>query len=177
MRSSAARREDGLALPRHEPRPDPVMGLRCHPARLAGGRPPLPAAEPAAFLLFSAKGVNRRSPGLASCPDTQLSQGFRGLSAATTITRARVASRGSRETPAWAGEGRPCDRLARPPLQPAGSRRPKTSADPGVRSASNLNSISMCICIYIEFYVSSDGKPRCPRHCLVSWPGSLWGWH
>lgn len=146
-------------------------------AHLEGGRPPLLAAKPGALLLFSANGVNRRSPGLASCPDTQLGQGFQGLSAAITVTRARVASRGSRETPAWAGEGRPCDRLARSPLQPAGSLRPKTSADPGVCSASNLNSISMCICIYIEFYVSLDGKPRCPQHCLVFWPRSLWGLH
>lgn len=101
-----------------------------------------------------------------------------GLSAATTITRAWVTSRGSRESPARAGEGRPRDQLAgSPPLQPAGSRRPKTSADPGVCSASNLNFISTCICICIEFYVSSDGKARCPPHCLAFWPRSLWGLH
>ena len=74
------------------------------------------------------------------------------MSAATTITRASVTSRGSRESPARAGEGRPRDQLAgSPPLQPAGSRRPKTSADPGVCSAWNLNFISTCICIYLVF--------------------------
>lgn len=61
------------------------------------------------------------------------------------------------------------------PLQLTRSGRTKAFADPGVWSASNLNFISTCICIYTEFCVSSDGNPRCPWRCLVFWTRSLRG--
>lgn len=56
------------------------------------------------------------------------------------------------------------------PLQTKGWK-PKALADSGVCSVLNLNFVSICICIYIEFYVSSDDSPRCwvsPWHGLVS---------
>lgn len=102
--SLAALGEERLPLPRHEAGSDLMRGPRCHSAHLADGRPLAASCQERGilFVLCQNKGINRGSPDLASCSDTQVSDNFRcGGCAATTISGPQTTLEAARGKPAF----------------------------------------------------------------------------